>query len=229
MKLTTALATLALALSSCAQLGLKQTLDTEVSELRSISSDLETSWNDLEARVAKVEQDVDAFQPTGLANRGVNLAQMREDILNGTNVQVTEAGTVEGQTADVEAMYEGADAQARADAEAVRAEAKRIMTELKEGIPGDITALTSKAAASAMDAARIKATADNLGKVGDSNPLMTSDDKETARRNRATIDAELNDLTTFADGLARNGEDLSSRLSAALVRFEQKVTGIGVE
>jgi len=229
MKLLPITATLALALSACSGIGLKQTLESEADELRRVRAELDASWSEVEGRVASIERDVEAFGPDAADLEGVNTEALREDILDATDAEVTEDGEFEGETVDVEGIYEGADAERRAEVEAMRAEAKRIMTELRVGIPVAIGGVAEEAAGAAVEAARIKAEADQKDRIGVNNPLMSSRDQSEARRNRAAIERESDALIGFADQVARESGELSGRLADALASFEAKVAGIGQE
>lgn len=222
-------AALAIALSACSSIGIKQTLESEATELREVRSELDASWSSVEARVANIERDIDAFGPDRTDLSGVDAEVIREDILNQTDASVTEAGGVQGETVDVEAAYEDADAETRAEVEAMRAEAKRIMAELRTGIPTAIADVAGQAAEAAVDAARIRASADQQESIGESNPLMSSADRAEARSNRAAIDRDSDALVGFADEVVRDSAALSTRLADALTRFEAKVAGIGQE
>lgn len=101
----TATLALALALSACSGIGIKQTLESEAAELRQVRADLDASWSAVEARVANIERDIDAFGPDQADLSGVDAEVIREDILNQTDASVTEAGGVQGETVDVEAAY----------------------------------------------------------------------------------------------------------------------------
>lgn len=219
-------AAVTLTLSSCSSIGLKQTLDSEVTEMRALRSSLDSGWSAIEQRVASVERDVASFGDVNVDLSGVDAAALERDILEDTNVTIDEAGGVQGETTDIEAIYRDADAETRGEVESMRAEAKRILVELRTGIPADLKALTETSAKAAVDAARIHGTAEQLGSVAEKNPLMTDADMASYRRNRATLDAEMNGLTGFADQVVRDSGELSARLSTALATFEAKVAGL---
>lgn len=208
-------------LAACSSIGLKQTLENEVSEMRALRSDLDASWSAVEQRVAQVERDVASFSTADVDLSGVNTEALEEDILEDV-----EEGAPAPEAPDAGEIYEGADADARAEVESMRTEAKRILAELRTGIPADIRALTERSAKTAVDAARIQASADQLGSLAENNPLMSDDDMASYRRNRATLDSEMTGVTGFADQVVRDSGELSQRLATALASFEAKVEGL---
>lgn len=225
-------------LVSCAQIngamntvglgiGPKQTLEADVQELRSMRSELESSWASIQSRTASVERDVANFGPGDELNgRGVDLAAISDDILNSTEVGVTEAGATEVETVDVEAAYQETDAKTRAEISKVQTEGKRIMTELKSGIPMSMATLSTDAGKTVAKAAAMQIKAENMESIAAKNPLMTKANMATMRANQGLIQQEVDRLSVLAEKIGNEGGDVSTRMSAALTTFQAKVTGL---
>lgn len=222
-------------LVSCAQInsamntvglgiGAKQTLETDVDDLRSMRSELEASWAAIQSRTASLEQDVANFGPGDhLGSSGVDLAVLSDDILNAAEVEAREAGAVDVETVDIEAAYRETDAATRAEIQEVQAEGRRIMTELKSGIPTSVATLGTEAGKTVARAAAIQLKAEKMESVAAKNPLMTEENMKTMRSNQALIQKEVDQLSVLAERIASESNGITGRMSQALATFQGKV------
>ena len=227
----------AIPFGSCAQVGevfspltsvgVKQTLHTEVKDLQAMQEELEASWAGIVDRVDTVEGDVNAFDASQLTAANVDLGLIGDDILNSTEVDLAEAGGPRVNPLDVEAAYKDTDAATRSEIARLQTEGKRIMSELKAGIPADIGSIGKAAVATVAKAATIRVKADNLRPVAEENVLMTDADRATFEANSRQVDVEINELTNLADRISRESAGMSDRMARALTNFQGKLAGFG--
>jgi len=229
--LTTLLApVLLLATTACGNLALKQDLSDEVLEVRTNREKLVADWQSIENRLTRVESDLVAFGDMEIRHDEVDTDTLRSAI------EVTEETTAEDASNSVEAIearavaykrsLETLDDQARAEVEQYRQAGQALRSELMVGLPDAIKAITMEAGNAAIDLASVKATADQLDSVAESNPLMTSEDRETFNRDHAALDVEIDSLRNIVDRITKESVVYGDRITAASTTFQLQLNSL---
>jgi hypothetical protein len=216
-----------LLLGACSSLGLTQTLEPQLADVRETRAELETDWNAVASGLDEVEAELDAFTALRVAEEAPDPASMREaiEVSSETTAEDVEQGKDEAEAA-VEAWrgtLEGLDEDARGRAEAARASGARIAQQLRVELPNALREVTERAAEAAVEVAAIEAAADQIEPVAEDNPLMTDEDRAQLSRDHTELDREIQSLRDLANRIGRESTAYGARLAASATRFDAEL------
>lgn len=201
-------------------------MEGQVGQMTELRLNLESSWQQLEDRVAKAEVDIDRFGQAGVATSPAELKVIAETIQ--ASAATVAAHSLENPEIGAEVLQKTATlatSQASAEVVNISQEGVRIMGELKAGLRSDLEDLVVRAKAVVVEGTEIQVKAMALGKTYDKNPLLSGQAERNFEAMTTDLDGELDALKELSARILGDADQMKDRLSQISTQFDGKIEG----
>ena len=222
---------LALATTGCSTLGLTQSLDPQVEEVRSMHEQLSADWEAIGAQLDGVESDLVAFGNQRINTDKFDPAVVREavntiDLPEEADVDDVALTTkqAEARLAAYEQNLEQLDLEVRGTLEEMRTTGARLSKQLYTEIPASLADIGTRTAGLSVQLAQIMGEAEQMEAVAEKNPLMSDADDLELEQDQVELDQEIDALKSLAERIAGESKGYADRLSAATAKFNLELS-----
>lgn len=217
----------------CASIGLEQSLDPQLEQVRALRASLEADWKSIGDELTGAERDLATLGNQRVDTDRVDPAVLRDaletiELPEDASAEDAEAATeqAEARMAAYRDSLENLDDDARAKVERMRDDVSRLGARLHEEIPARLTEIAERADDVTFELAEIKAKAEQTTALADQNPLMSASEKRKVDQDMATLDREIASLADLAQQIGAESAICGQRLATASTTFSVEVASM---